>query len=166
MEVQVVESFSGKTIPAEISAAEKEDMPLRKNGWKFTWRELFKVEGAEFYKLCLKESPNEIQGLIMLSLMNQEMMYLNNIEVAPHNYGRKGQYEKVAGALIAYGCLLSFEKGRGHYEGFLAFESKTELIPFYQNEYGATHAMGQRMFFGLDAGRNLMKKYLNRSFNE
>jgi hypothetical protein len=43
---------------------------------------------------------------------------------------------------------------KGNYEGFWAFERKTELIPFYQARYGATYATGQPMFFKPAAGRN------------
>ena len=94
--------------------------------------------------------------------MNDEMLYMNTIEVAPHNYGSNGKYENVAGCLIAFGCLKSFELGKNHYEGYLTFESKTELIQFYQKKYGASIAAGQRMFINPKAGLNLIEKYLNR----
>ncbi|MEO0582047.1 MAG: hypothetical protein AAF135_07495 [Bacteroidota bacterium] len=68
---------------------------------------------------------------------------MNNIEVAPHNYGSNGRYENVAGALIAFACLQSIEKGKEPYEGYLTFESKTALIEFYINKYGATLAVGK-----------------------
>ncbi len=99
----------------------------------------------------------------MLTLLNEEMLYMNNIEVAPHNYGEHGRYDRVAGCLIAFGCYKSFEQGAGHYIGYLAFESKTKLIALYQKKYGATQAMGQKMFIDPDAGRKLMKTYLNQS---
>jgi len=50
--------------------------------------------------------------------------------------------------------------GKGNYLGFLSFDSKTELIELYQNKYGATFAMGNKMFFDPEAGKKLMKKYL------
>ena len=166
MDVKLIDIVSGQEVSGIILPAEKADMPLKKQGWKFSWKQLYGIEGATYYKLCLKENVSEIQGLIMLTLMNQVMLYLNNIEVAPHNYGSGGRYENVAGGLLAYGCLQSFELGKDHYEGFLSFDSKTELIPLYVEKYGATHVMGQKMFFDPDAGRDLMKKYLNRSFIE
>lgn len=88
------------------------------------------------------------------------MLYLNNIEVASHNLGLKGKYENVAGCLIAYACLKSFELGKNAYEGYLTFESKTELISLYQNRYRATLAMGQRMFIEPEMGLKLIDKYL------
>ncbi len=96
----------------------------------------------------------------MLSVMYEEMLYMNNIEVAPHNLGSDGKYDNVAGCLIAFGCLKSFELGKNTYKGYLTFESKTELIPLYQDKYGATLAMGQRMFIDPDTGLGLIDKYL------
>jgi hypothetical protein len=41
----------------------------------------------------------------MLTLQSEEMIYLNNIEVAPHNYGSNGKYDHVAGCLISFAAL-------------------------------------------------------------
>jgi hypothetical protein len=101
----------------------------------------------------------------MLSLLENGIVYMDCIEVAPKNYGSKGRYDLVAGSLIAYGCKLSFELGKPPYNGYLAFESKTVLIELYQEKYGATWAMGQRMFFSPDAGVKLMELYLQGSEN-
>jgi len=160
MKIQILEIESEEWIDSEILKAIRKDMPFKRNGWQFTWRTLFKVEGADFYKLFVS-SNREIQGMLMLSLMNDEMLYMNNIEVAPSNYGSNGKHEHVAGALIAYACLKSFELANDNYRGFLTFESKTKLIPFYQKKYGAVLAMGHRMFIEPETGRRLIKQYLN-----
>jgi hypothetical protein len=136
-------------------------MPLKKDGWQFTWKKLAKIEGAQFYKITLKDSPSKLEGLLMITLINDEMLYMNNLELAPHNYGSKGKYENVAGCLIAFACKKSFELGRGNYLGFLSFDSKTELISLYEEKYGAIWAMGQKMFIDPGQGRKLMEKYLN-----
>ena len=36
--------------------------------------------------------------------------------------------------------------GKGSYKGVLVFDSKTELIDFYQKKYGAIWIGGQKMF--------------------
>jgi hypothetical protein len=46
MKVILQEIASGKTSEALIAEAVWEDMPSRKDGWEFTWRKLFKTEGA------------------------------------------------------------------------------------------------------------------------
>ncbi|MCB9352920.1 MAG: hypothetical protein H6573_36360 [Lewinellaceae bacterium] len=150
-----------KAVRSKILESFPNEMPLRKDGWQFTWKKLAKVEGAQFYKITLKKSPEAIEGVLMITLINDEMLYMNNVEVAPHNYGRKGKYENVAGCLIAFACKKSFELGKGHYLGFLSFDSKTELISLYQDKYGATWAMGQKMFIDPVNGRKLMGKYLS-----
>ena len=90
------------------------------------------------------------------------MFCMNNIEVAPRNYGGKGKFIDVAGCLIAFACHMSFEQGKGNYYGFLSFESKTQLIGFYQEKYGAIHAMGQKMYFDQIGGKKLIKTYLDK----
>ncbi|HMQ46132.1 MAG TPA: hypothetical protein PKA00_00265 [Saprospiraceae bacterium] len=160
MKVYLEEVASGVTIEALITKAEAKEMPLKKKGWQFNWRQLSKTEGADFYKLTKLDTPEEIEGVLMITLLNEEMLYMNNIEVAPHNYGSNGKYSKVAGSLLAFACYKSFEQGKSYYLGYLSFDSKTSLIRLYQEKYGATLAMGQKMFFDPDAGKKLMKKYL------
>jgi hypothetical protein len=66
--------------------------------------------------------------------------------------------------LLAFACYKSFELGRGHYVGFLSFESKTKLMKLYQEKYGAIAAMGQKMFFDPEGGKKLMRMYLKMDF--
>ena len=160
MEIKLLEMKSQKEIDAKIERAKLKDMPTKKDGWQFTWRTLYKTEGAKFYKISLMANERQIEGMLMLSVMYDEMLYMNNIEVAPHNLGSKGRYDNVAGSLIAYGCLKSFELGKNTYKGYLTFESKTKLIPLYQKKYGARLAMGQRMFIEPEVGLELIEKYL------
>ncbi len=161
MRVLLKELKNENSIEASIVGAQKENLPIKKNGWQFTWTKLFHAEGALCYKLSTVISPNQIEGMLMLTLVEDEMLFMNNIEVAPHNYGANGQYENVAGCLLAFACYKSFELGNNHYVGYLSFDSKTQLIELYQNKYGATHARGQKMFFDPEAGKVLMKKYLS-----
>lgn len=160
MRVKILEVKSQLKRDAIIERAKSNDMPKKKDSWQFTWRTLYKTEGAAFYKLSLTNTLKEIEGIVMLSVMYEEMLYMNNIEIAPHNRSSTGKFDNVAGCLIAYGCLKSFELGKNTYKGYLTFESKTELIPLYQKKYGATLAMGQRMFIEPDVGLNLIKKYI------
>lgn len=102
----------------------------------------------------------------MLTLLSEEMVYMNNIEVSPQNYGSNGKLDGVAGALIAYACKKSFELGKGAYTGFLSFDSKTALIPLYEKKYGATWAIGQKMFISPVSGKILMNKYFNLTLQQ
>lgn len=161
VEIYLKEVETGKIHEGRIFESLPKEMPLKNGGWQFSWRKLAKVEGALFFKITLKNSPEEIEGLLMITLMNDEMLYMNNLEVAPHNYGSKGRYENVAGSLIAFACKKSFELGKGPYLGFLSFDSKPQLISLYQEKYAATLAMVQKMYIDPENGKKLMKKYLN-----
>lgn len=160
MQVSLKEVKTGELIEALIVKANKSELPAKRGGWQFTWRKLGRTEGASFYKLVTVDDPRTIEGMLMLTLINEEMLYMNNIEVAPHNYGSGGKFDNVAGGLLAFGCYKSFEEGKNYYLGYLSFESKTQLIELYQNKYGATFAMGQKMFFDPTAGKKLMQKFL------
>lgn len=94
------------------------------------------------------------------SIENNEMFYLENIEIAPHNYGSNGRYDYVTGYLFAYAFKQSKILGKGNYEGWVVFDSKTVLIGFYQNKYGAKLVYGQRMYFDEDSGDKLIDQYL------
>lgn len=163
MKIQLLATKTGKLQPAFIEKATLKDMPLKKDGWNFNWRELFRENiSGKFYKISLEHSPKIIEGMLLLVLMNGEMVEMKNIEIAPHNYGVKGENDYVAGCLISYACLKSKTMGLGAYKGFLSFESKTKLIPIYQKKYGAVPSLGQRMFIEEQVGEKLIKEYLNR----
>ncbi|MEM1324484.1 MAG: hypothetical protein AAGI23_00940 [Bacteroidota bacterium] len=161
MKIMLHEVESGELIEGLISKAKAKELPSKKAGWQFSWRKLGKTEGADLYKVTSLKNPQQIEGLLMLTLMNEEMLYMNNLEVAPHNYESSGKYSNVAGGLIAFACHESLERGKNYYLGYLSFDSKTQLIELYQNKYGATLAMGQKMFFDPEVGKSLMKKHLS-----
>jgi len=140
-------------------------MPLKKSDWNFKWKDLFSIEGAYFFKIYLTLTPNTVEGLLMITIINNEMIFMNNIEVAPSNYGSNGKYDGIAGALIAFACKFSFVHGTGNYRGFLAFESKTELIELYHKKYGATLARGLKMFIRPEKGIKLIEDYLNEKIS-
>jgi len=160
MEVYIEEANTNKAVKADILLANRKDMPLQKDRWNFNWRSLYKTEGVCFYKLITQDDPQKIEALLMLTIFDDGMVFMNNIEVAPHNYGSSGIYARVAGCLIAFACQYSFQVGRGGYIGFLTFESKTALIELYQERYGATHIGSQKMYIPPNEGKKLMKRYL------
>ena len=160
MRIQIYEIETELSIDSEIEIIGKKLVPLKKDGWNFKWGELYKLEGSLFYKISCIQTPKNVEGILMLTLFNNEMLFMNNIELAPKNIGSNKKYDKVAGCLLAYACRMSFEIGSGNYNGYLSFDSKTNLIELYQNKYGATLAMGNKMYFSPEAGKKLMKKYL------
>ncbi len=161
MNVKLLERNTNRSENAIIEKVEYiDELPLKKDAWNFNWRELFRNEEAFFYKITVEESSSKLEGILMLSLLYNEMIYMNNIEIAPHNYGKAGIYKNVAACLMAYACYQSFQHGKGNYRGFLSFDSKTELLDFYQNKYGATRVSGQKMFINSEVGIELIKTHL------
>ncbi|MCB0854852.1 MAG: hypothetical protein KDD63_21675 [Bacteroidetes bacterium] len=167
MYIELLEANTGQKVKGIISRATLSDAPLIKEGWSFNWQELLRTEGSTFFKITLIDSPDKIEGIVMLSIYFGEMVYMNNLELAPHNIGKQKKYDWVAGCLIAYGCRFSMEEGKGSYQGFLTFESKSKLIPLYEKKYGATCTLGQKMFIDIQQGEKLIKQYLsNDQFEE
>lgn len=46
--------------------------------------------------------------------------------------------------------------------GFLTFVSKTNLIDWYTDKYGAILTLGHRMYIDYNGGLKLIKEYLER----
>jgi len=109
----------------------------------------------EVYKLTIINNPNIIQGLISVSI-ERDHVFMNLLESAPFNLGRKKLYEGVPGNLVAYACKLSFQKG---FEGFVAFTAKSKLIKHYEDTLGAYHFKNQRMIIATQAAKKLVMKY-------
>jgi len=160
MFVTIRENETGKSISAEIADVKFKELPLKKDGWQFSWRQISRYENVQLFKLTLLDMPDKIEGMLAVSIKNEEMVYMENIEVAPHNYGRNGKFVNVAGCLISYACQFSIQYGKGNYKGFLSLESKTELINYYKEKYGAIQLLGQKMYFDRVGGMKLIEKYL------
>lgn len=55
MKVYVKEVATNTDVEAFILPMDKREMPLRKDGWQFSWKKLAQTEGSLFYKLVLQE---------------------------------------------------------------------------------------------------------------
>lgn len=136
MYVKIKEKQSNLFVDAEILVASIKDMPLKKDGWLFNWREIFrKNKNSDYYKIVLKNQPEIVQAIAVFSLTSYGLFYMDQVETSPENRGCNGKYEAVA-SLISFGCKLSFNI-KEPYRGFLGFTSKTNLIKVYQNKYKA-----------------------------
>jgi hypothetical protein len=167
MKVKVKDTKSGQPVGAGIKAAGLSDLPLKKDGWSFNWRQLHKeqVDGL-FFKLSLTATPEKVEGIVKLSLTGFGLFSLDCIEISPENYGSKGRYDWVAGCLLAFSYQMSKYHGKDAYKGFLSFDSKTVLIELYIRKYGAKYAGGQKLFFDTEDGEKLISTYLPDIQNE
>jgi hypothetical protein len=154
------EVSTGRSYSTSVYALERSELPLviKKNGWKFNWREEFAYDVKTVYKLIANDFPDEIQGLISLSDAGDHI-FMPLVETAPHNFGRNKKFHGVLGNLVAFACKLSFEKG---HDGEVGFIAKTALIPHYEKELGAKSLMGTRMGIFKAEAKKLVSCILQR----
>lgn len=159
--IYILDKINGELIESEIVLMDKKAIPLKKDGWNFNWRQLIGAENGRAYVLRTLNSPEQTEGALYLRF-DHDMLIMEALELAPYNIGQKNKrYDYVAGCLIAFGCRESF-KIESDYKGFLTFVSKTNLIKWYAEKYGAELALGHRMFIDWENGERLIEKYLDR----
>ncbi|MBI5857222.1 MAG: hypothetical protein HZB42_06195 [Sphingobacteriales bacterium] len=145
---------SFNTLVSQLTIADLKQV-TRKSGWSFNWKAELANNANEVYKLTIVNNVSIVQGLLSLSVENDHV-FMNLVESAPFNIGRNKLYEGVAGNLVAFACKISFQKG---FDGFVAFDAKTKLIPHYEKTLGAYHFRGQRMIIPTKAAQILIDKY-------
>lgn len=126
-------------------------MDIADQGFIFDWTQ----KSSEGSLLVSFISNGDIAGLVEFERQPASLInYLHLIEVAT-SYRGSG----VAGKLLAYVAKDSLEQG---FEGFVVFESKTVLIDYYIEKYGAKRvtANGRRLYFDAKAANLLISKYL------
>lgn len=96
-----------------------------------------------------------IQGLTSIQDKGDDI-FMHLIESNKFNRGSKKLYLGVPGNLVAFACMLSFDKG---YEGFISFEAKTKLIAHYQRTLGAFILFGNIMALNTKAATRLITQY-------
>ncbi|MGG1880327.1 hypothetical protein ABDI30_22530 [Paenibacillus cisolokensis] len=120
----------------------------------FDWGIYFTYRNVELHKLVI-QGDDMIQGAIALE-RREDHVYVHLIESAPHN--RFGKiFDFVGETLIAFACQRSLDLG---FEGFVAFDAKTQLIAYYARNMFATHIGGGRMIINETNARKLIMLYL------
>ena len=152
----IVNARSGLVFCTEFHSVSKKE--IKKQDWTFNWNIELNDKNSEVYKITIKENITIIQGLVSFSYEDQ-YVFINLVENAKFNKGRDKLFEGVGGNLFAFACLQSFERGFG---GFVGFNAKTALIPYYQQKLGAELAFGQRMFINNTAALKLIKQYFKK----
>jgi hypothetical protein len=149
-------TLSGEVFNTEINQVTDNDIKsFKRKDWNFDWKSEFKDKSKEIFKLTTTNNPTIIQGLLSIE-DKDDHIFMHLVESAKFNLGRHKLYLGVPGNLVSYACKVSFDKG---YEGFVAFDSKTNLIEHYQNTLGATHLGGRRMYIDTKAAGKLVAQY-------
>lgn len=168
MKVRILELNSEELIRAIIREGAKGEMPSLNDGWRFNFNKHSLAKGKRTFVLVKEDSPNKIEGCMIFSLHETFGPYMDYLEVAPHNRGSDGKYKRVAGCLIAYACVLSFEEGIGSDKGILTFyafggdvNSQQQLEELYRKKYHARKNVWGYMEIYQDESRLLIEEYLN-----
>jgi len=148
---------TGETLDTLVLPVTKADLEeiTKKNGWLFDWKQEFSESEKQVYKLVTEQEPKTIHGLASFEKL-KDHVFMHLIENAPINRGKSKKYLGVCGNLTAYGCKLSKELG---FNGVVAFEPKTALIPHYQKTLGAVLISDRRMAIFEEDSQVLLDKY-------
>lgn len=144
---------SGKKYNAIASIATVQEIRQHKEYFGFDFEKLYK-EGT-VYKICKEGDEDIIQGFVaikpsigVLDCANMETNKINKSPLSLHN--------GIGKAIIALCCKISFDLDL---DGFISFEAKSRLMPFYKR-YGAKNITGLRMFIDTDSAKKLVDLYI------
>jgi len=167
MNVKILEIETNSLINSSISKVNKNStkLPTLTDGWRFNFSKHSKGKDYETYILTTYNTPEIIEGCLIINNKNKFQVYMAFIEVAPHNRGRDRKYDRIAGCLIAFACKQSFINGK---EGYLAFdvleerkEDELKLMQLYSNKYNAARLAGSTTMIILPEGsEKLINEFL------
>jgi len=148
---------TGESLNTLVLPVTQDDLKqiTKKNGWLFDWKLEFSQPVHTMFKLVAEKEPQTIQGLVSLE-KKEGFILMQLIESAPFNRGKSKKYLGVCGNLTAYGCKLSKKYG---FNGVIAFDPKTALIPHYQKMLGAVLINKRRMAIFEKEAQVLLDKY-------
>ena len=155
---------TGETLDTLVLPVTKADLKetTKKNGWLFNWKLELAEPERQVYKLVAEQEPQTIHGLVSLEKRTGHV-FMTLIENAPFNRGKGKKYMGVCGNLTAYGCKLSLEYG---FDGVVAFDAKTALIPHYEKTLGAVRIGQKRMAIFEEPAKVLLDKYFPETEDE
>jgi hypothetical protein len=149
-------TISGEVFDTAVTLLEpKDSKKIKRKDWAFDWHSELKAKYRQVYKLTTVQNPDIIQGLISLT-DKTDHIFMDLIESAPFNKGKKKLYRGVAGNLVAFACKLSFERD---YNGVVSFMAKTQLVEHYKQTLGAKLFAGNRMFIDTPEALTLVTNY-------
>lgn len=145
--------ITGEIFETEFNPVKRTE--IQRKDWLFDWGKELKNRDNKVYKMTTIENKGVIQGLVSLKL-KENYVFVNLVENAKFNRGKKKIYLGVGGNLFAFACKVSKEIG---FEGYVAFDAKTALIDHYSETLGAERALGQRMYISDENADILINQY-------
>lgn len=136
-------------VPAEA----KNDL---RHGWKFNWFDI-QEQGYTIVELFTKHD-NRLQGRIAYKEM-KNYFFISNVENAPKNVGKEGEYEGVAANLFAVICKMSKEKGCGGVVSFISKKDDKVMNNYIEKLHAKQVGTSQLMIIDENAADYLIKSY-------
>jgi hypothetical protein len=137
---------------AHISTIEVKDKIQFKGNFKFNWIEIINTDGVISVKLTVED--NQTIQAAMAYTLQRGYIEIKNIE--RRNYKKLKVYKNLLQILVAAACALSFDIGN---DGYISFDAKTKLIPYYQKILGATLLFGTKMEINTSNSKKLVSLY-------
>jgi hypothetical protein len=121
----------------------------------FNWEK--EARSFDIFNLISVED-KQVHGLMSLKRFDEyNFVFISLIERAGYKSGLK-LYEGVTQNLVAFACQTSFDAGL---DGFVSFESKTELFGYYTRILGAVRiGNSSRMYIHTENAQQLIKEWL------
>ena len=157
----VVHEPSGETFSTRIvrwhdlRPRQKSDL----QGWRFDWPREAREGPGDVVGLLVK-GQGRIEGMAAFETKTG-FLFVNLVESAPRNVGPNKLFRGVPANLFSFLCARSFALG---FDGYLAFEAKTELIEHFEVALGATRVgSSTRMILATPGARRLVEQYRKES---
>jgi hypothetical protein len=153
----VVHERSGREYPtrilhwSDLQQSQTADLA----GWRFNWPSEA-ARPTRTVVALVAEGIETVQGLMAFEPA-QGYLHVLLVESAPHNVGPNKVYRGVPANLFAFACIRSIGLG---FEGFVAFDAKTELIEHYKVSLGAVRVgRSSRMVIEPPRSLDLVERY-------
>jgi hypothetical protein len=146
------QEFSTKILRwSELNEQQKADLTR----WRFAWS-LEAAQPAKEVVALIVEGVDTVQGLMAIEPA-EGYLHVALVESAPHNVGSNKVYRGVPANLFAFACLRSLALG---FDGFVAFDAKTERIEHYKPSLGAVRiGRSSRMVIEAPRALSLVERY-------
>ncbi|MCF0059317.1 hypothetical protein LXL81_26385 [Dyadobacter sp. CY356] len=130
------------------------DREIIKHNKSFNFDFISLTKNYTIYKLHVTSEPEIIQGFVGFR-QTPGILECANMETNNFNKHNNAVYNGVGKALIALCCKISIDNGM---EGFIYFDAKNRLVPYYQR-FGAKLIFGLRMVIEPDQAKKLVDLY-------
>ena len=150
--MKITNLFTGERVRCEITKVNRTEILSCKKNYSFDWEN--ELRYFEVYKLSTEENQEIIQALFSVEA-REGFIWMSKIERS--NFKGTKAYEGILEAIVGFACNKSFELG---FDGFVSFEAKSRLIPYYEEKLGALQVgNSQRMVINFDSAKKLINLF-------